>query len=104
MLNRFQRLFNELMKGQFSRNNFAAWEIDILLDFDACSLPPKRRSDILRQYQRAVKRQMETGSGPPMLLSHFLVLRERRRAAASGEENAASLNAKVAGDDDANRL
>ena len=36
--------------------------------------------DILRQYQRAVERQLDAGPGPPLLLSHFLVLRERRRA------------------------
>jgi len=85
MLNRFRRLFSELMKGEILRNNFLPWEIDILLDFEACELPSRRRLEILRQYQRAVERQMESGPGPPMLLSHFLVLRERRRASASGQ-------------------
>jgi hypothetical protein len=80
MLNRFKRLFGELMRGEISRNNFAPWEVDILLDFNACELPARRRLDILKQYQRAVERQLEAGPGPPMLLSHFLVLRERRRA------------------------
>jgi hypothetical protein len=87
MLNRFRRLFSELMKGQIARNHFAPWEIEILLDFNACELPTRRRLEILRQYQRAVERQLDAGPGPPMLLSHFLVLRERRRAshAESGE-------------------
>jgi hypothetical protein len=79
MLNRFRRLFGELMRGQIARNSFAAWEVDILLDFQACELPARRRGDILRQYQRAVERQLDAGPGPPILLSHFLVLRERRR-------------------------
>ena len=85
MLNRFKRLFNELMRGEIARNNFAPWEVEILLDFNACELPAKRRLDILRQYQRAVERQLDAGPGPPMLLSHFLVLRERRRAGPSSE-------------------
>ncbi len=80
-LNRFRRLFSELIKGETTRNNFAAWEVQILLDYHACELPARRRMDILRQYQRAVEHQLEMDSGPPMLLSHFLVLREQRRAA-----------------------
>jgi hypothetical protein len=85
MLNRFRRLFSELMRGEIARNNFAPWEVEILIDFNACELPAKRRLDILRQYQRAVERQLDAGPGPPMLLSHFLVLRERRRAGSSSE-------------------
>ena len=85
MLNRFRRLFGELMKGQILRNSFEQWEVEILLDFEACELPSRRRLEVLRQYQRAVEKQLETGLGPPMLLSQFLVLRERRRAAMSEE-------------------
>jgi hypothetical protein len=86
MLNRFKRLFGELMRGEISRNHFEPWEVALLLDFDACELPSRRRTDILRQYQRAVERQLDSGSGPPLLLSHFLALRERRRAEASNAD------------------
>ena len=78
-LNRFRRLIGELLRGEIARNSFKPWEIDILLDFDACELPARRRQEILRQYQRAVERQLATGPGPPMKLSHFLVQREQRR-------------------------
>jgi hypothetical protein len=78
-LNRFRRLIGEIMRGQTSRNSFAPWEIELLLDFDACELPSRRRSEILHQYQRAVQRQMQHGPGPPMKLSHFMVMREQRR-------------------------
>jgi len=78
-LNRFRKLIGELMRGHTARNSFAPWEIELLMDFDACELPSRRRLDIIRQYQRAVERQMQTGVGPPMKLSHFLVLREQRR-------------------------
>ena len=79
-LNRFKRLIGELIRGETTRNTFEAWEIDLLLDFEACELP-LRRLEILRQYQRAVERQLESGPGPPMKLSHFLILREQRRNA-----------------------
>jgi hypothetical protein len=78
-LNRFRRLIGELLHGAMNRNSFAHWEIDLLLDFDTCQLPSRRRLEILRQYQKAVERQMEIGPGPPMKLSHFLSLREQRR-------------------------
>ena len=78
-LNRFRRLFGELLRGEINRNCFEAWEIEILLDFDNCHLPSRRRLEILRQYERAVGRQLETGPGPPIKLSHFLILREQRR-------------------------
>jgi hypothetical protein len=80
-LNRFRRLIGELQRGATNRNCFAVWEVDLLLDFDTCKLPARRRQEILQQYQRAVERQMETGPGPPIKLSHFLVLREQRRNA-----------------------
>ena len=78
MLNRFRRLIGEVLRGQTARNSFTAWEVEILLDFEACELEPRRRADIIKQYQRAVEKQLEMGPGPPMKLSHFLVLRSRR--------------------------
>jgi hypothetical protein len=78
-LNRFKRLIGEIMRGEVVRNNFHPWEIEILMDLQACELESRRRVEILRQYQRAVERQMETGAGPPMKLSEFLVIRAQRR-------------------------
>jgi hypothetical protein len=83
-LNRFRRLMGELQRGEMTRNNFAPWEVDLLLDFEDCQLPTRRRLEILRQYQRAVERQLEAGHGPPMKLSHFLIQREQRRNGLSG--------------------
>jgi hypothetical protein len=78
MLNRFRRLISDLQRGAFTRNDFHPWEVDILLDVADCQLERRRRTDILRQYQRAVEKQMETGPGPPMKLSEFLAIRARR--------------------------
>jgi len=78
MLNRFRRLIGELQRGTITRNDFHAWEVDLLVDFESCQLDQRRRAEILRQYERAVERQMETGPGPPMKLSEFLIIRARR--------------------------
>lgn len=78
MLNRFRRLIGELTRGELKRNTFNAWEIDLMLDVGACEIEPRRRTEIFKQYQRAVEKQLEAGPGPPMKLSHFLVIRSRR--------------------------
>jgi len=83
MLNRFRRLLGELTRGTIARNCFEAWEIDILVDLQSCELPPRRRLEILRQYERAVERQMEMGPGPPMTLSQYLERRAQRRLEAA---------------------
>lgn len=79
MLNRFRRLIGEVMRGTLARNSFRPWEVEILMDLENCRLERRRRLEILRQYQRAVERQMVTGPGPPMKLSEFLAMRARRR-------------------------
>jgi hypothetical protein len=79
MLNRFRRLLTEVQRGHISRNAFEVWEVEILLDLDACEIEARHRADILRQYQRAVEREMESGGADiPMKLSQFLVLRSRK--------------------------
>jgi hypothetical protein len=80
-LNRFRRLIGELMRGTLARNSFQPWEVEILLDIENCEIPARRRLDTLRQYQRAVEKQMETGPGPPMKLSDFLQEKTTRRPA-----------------------
>lgn len=79
MYNRFRRLLNDIIRGATARNTFEPWEIAILLDLEQCQITPHRRLDILRQYEKAVSRQMEAGPGPPMKLSEFLQLKMTRR-------------------------
>lgn len=78
MLHRFNRLMGEIMRGVITRNVFQAWEIDVLLDIESCPLE-RRRLETLRQYQKAVERQLDTGPGPPMKLSVFLAMRAAAR-------------------------
>ena len=75
----FQRLVRELVRGSITRNAFQRWELEILIDFDACALDAKQRDRILRQYERSVGRELAKGSGPPMKLSDFIQLRRTRR-------------------------
>jgi hypothetical protein len=79
MLNRFNRLISELLRGSMVRNTFHPWEIELLLDIEGCAIDLKRKSETLRRYQKAVERQLECGPGPPMKLSEFLQARSTRR-------------------------
>ena len=80
VLAQFNRLIQELLRGNVNRNTFRPWEIDILLDIEACDIRDSNRRETLRRYQRAVQRQMDKGSPKPMKLSEYLEsLRARRR-------------------------
>ena len=65
MLNGLRRLMADVERGTISRNDFEPWEVEILLDATDCQLDPRRRVDLLRQYQRAVEIKMETGPARP---------------------------------------
>jgi len=79
MLNRFRKLVGELIRGSISRNSFQSWELEILMDYHNCPLTPRHRQETLRQYQRAVEKQLEMGPGPPMKFSDFLQQKMTRR-------------------------
>jgi hypothetical protein len=81
MLNRFRKLIREISRGILRRNSFEPWEIEILLDFQQCAVPPKRQLKTLQAWQKAVEHQLESGPGPPMKLSQFLQLKSTRRPA-----------------------
>ena len=72
VLARFNRLVQELLRGTMNRNTFRQWEIDILLDIEACNLRDVGKRDILRRYQKAVQRAMDRGAPAPMKLSEYL--------------------------------
>lgn len=84
VLAQFNRLIQELLRGNMNRNTFRPWEIDILLDIETCEIRDATRRETLRRYQRAVQRQMEKGADKPMKLSEYLEsLRARRRESES---------------------
>jgi hypothetical protein len=78
VLARFNRLIQELLSGSIKRNCFRPWEIEVLLDIEACDLRPSGRRETLRRYQRAVRRHLENGGVVPLKLSEYLALRRSR--------------------------
>ena len=72
VLNRFNKLLQELIRGTMNRNTFQPWEIDILLDIETCQLREVVRRETLRRYQKAVQRSMEKGAAMPFKLSEYL--------------------------------
>ena len=72
VLAQFNRLIQELLRGNMQRNTFRPWEVELLLDIEACGLRDAARRETLRRYQRAVQRHMEKGSSEPMKLSEYL--------------------------------
>ena len=72
LLAQFNRLVQELLRGTVSRNCFQPWEIELLLDIEACHLRDANKRETLRRYQKAVQRLMEKGAQAPMKLSAFL--------------------------------
>jgi hypothetical protein len=71
-LNRFNRLMQELIRGAMNRNTFQPWEIEILLDIEACGIREPVKRETLRRYQKAVQRSMEKGAQMPLRLSEYL--------------------------------
>ena len=72
VLAQFDRLIQELLRGNMHRNTFRPWEIELLLDIESCNLRQTNRRDILRRYQKAVRRHMEKGAATPLKLSQYL--------------------------------
>lgn len=72
ILAQFNRLMQELLRGNMSRNTFRPWEVELLLDIESCNLRDSARREILRRYQKAVQRHMEKGASLPLKMSEYL--------------------------------
>jgi hypothetical protein len=79
----FNRLIQELLRGNIHRNTFRPWEIELLLDFENCDLREASKREILRRYQKAVQRHMEKGANLPLKLSEYLEAVKLKRGAAA---------------------
>src|SRR5579871_371586 len=81
ILAQFNRLIQELLRGNMHRNTFRPWEIELLLDIEACNLRDSSRREMLRRYQRAVQRHLEKGGTAPLKMSEYLEsVRTKRQA------------------------
>ncbi len=72
ILAQFNRLMQELLRGNMSRNTFRPWEVELLLDIESCNLRDSTRRELLRRYQKAVQRHMEKGARLPLKMSEYL--------------------------------
>jgi len=84
VLTRFNRLMQELVRGTMNRNTFQPWEIEILLDIEACNLREVVKKETLRRYHKAVQRAMEKGAPVPFRLSQYLVGKKSDSAKPAG--------------------
>jgi len=79
----FNRLLNELIKGVINRNTFQRWEIELMLDIQACDFGDTPQKEMLKRYQKAVQRSYDKGVKMPMKLSEYLESLKARRVASS---------------------
>ncbi len=79
VLAQFNRLIQEVLRGNMHRTTFRQWEVELLLDIDGCGLRDAARRETLRRYQRAVQRHMEKGGHSPLKLSEYLELVKAKR-------------------------
>lgn len=76
---RFNRLIQDVMKGNWQRTQFEPWEIEILLDIQSCADEALQRRDLLPRYQKAVQRQLANRRAMPMKLSEYVAGLKSRR-------------------------
>ncbi len=81
VLAQFNRLLQELLRGNMHRNTFRPWEIELLLDIESCNLRESSKRETLRRYQKAVQRHMEKGARLPLKLSEYLEAVKTKRNA-----------------------
>src|ERR1700744_720779 len=81
VLAQFNRLIQELLRGNMHRNTFRPWEIELLLDIESCNLRESSKRETLRRYQKAVQRHMEKGARLPLKLSEYREAVKTKRAA-----------------------
>lgn len=84
-LGRFNRLMQEVQRGEVRRNSFLPWEIDLLLDLEAVMEGRTGRKELLLRYQRAVQREIGRGRQSPLKLSAYLADLEEKRIARKAE-------------------
>src|SRR5580704_6787235 len=80
VLAQFNRLIQELLRGNIHRNTFRPWEIVLLLDIEGCNLRESAKRETLKRYQKAVQRHMEKGARLPLKLSEYLDNVKTKRA------------------------
>jgi hypothetical protein len=79
----FNKLLAEFIRGRIRRTTFQPWEIELLLDIEACDLRDANRRELLKRYQRAANKFVDRGGRSILKLSEYLEKRHRRLNSAS---------------------
>lgn len=77
-LQQFNKLLAEVLRGRIQRTTFQPWEVEILLDIQACELSDSNRKEVLRRYQKAANRFVDRGGRSLLKLSEYLEKKHRR--------------------------
>ncbi len=87
MLTRFTGLMKTVVKGNWQRNAFEPWELELLLDIFEHGEEMQRHRNLLARYQKAVEKRLSSHREMPMKLSEYLAsLEARRRVRHQSEE------------------
>jgi len=70
-------LVTDLIVGQFRRTTFQVWEVELLLDIQACNLGDLNKREVLKRYRKAAHRWFDRGGRTLLLLSEYLAKRHR---------------------------
>ena len=71
------KLLADMIAGQFRRNTFQPWEVEVLLDIQACNVGESNRKELLKRYQKAAHRWFDRGGRTLLLLSDYVARRHR---------------------------
>jgi hypothetical protein len=71
------QLVADLSAGKFRRTTFQPWEIEFLLDIQACNIGDSNKKVLLKRYQRAAHRWFDRGGRTILLLSDYMAKRHR---------------------------
>lgn len=72
------KLVADLIAGQFHRTTFQPWEVEVLLDIQACSVGDSNKRELLKRYQKAAHRWFDRGGRTLLLLSDYRARRHCR--------------------------
>jgi hypothetical protein len=78
------KLVADLLAGHFHRTTFQPWEVEILLDIQACSLGDSSKRELLRRYLKAAHRWFDRGGRTLLLLSDYRARRHCRAPVKGG--------------------
>lgn len=71
-------LLSDLIAGRFHRTTFQPWEVEVLLDIEACNIGDANKKQLLKRYQKAAHRWFERGGRTLLLLSDYRARRHCR--------------------------